>query len=296
MSNATNWMLGLLLVAVVVVIGLLAVLVFTDDQPAADSTTTTSSALASTTTTGESTTSSATSSTTAAPSSTTSEASSTTSTSTVARPDVRNAEEAAEAYIAALGSGDTATGWVLLAPEAQAAVGSFDAFDDLATAFVEGFGGWRRATDVTVYENVMTRTFVGDITVVTYAGEVTREGITELGTLAVPVRGEGDGPYDVMWFFPEERVEFAVPEVTDPPASFPADGTFEILVPETVTFVKFAVDDLGEFEGLSDPPRRGTARVTASPNTDLAPGLHALTVLTIDGDFVVADAVAFVVE
>jgi hypothetical protein len=301
-SNAMSWLLGALLVAVLAVIGLLAVLVFRDDgESAGPSTTSPTATVTSSSTTGATTTttepSTTTTTTTTTSSTTTTTTSTTTSTTTtLPPPEVTTAREAADTFIAAVGSGDTASAWALLSATAQAAIGSFDAFDDLRTEFVEGFGVWRQATDVVAYENVMLGSEDGAVTVVTFAGEVTGEGITTYSTLALPVRAAPGGRYEVLWFVPAARTEFVVPAFVDPPQGFPADGTFEVLVPDTVTVVRFALDDLGAIGVEPEAPSGGTARAVLTPDEDLPSGLHVLTVMTVGGDVFVADAVPFLVE
>ena len=298
-SKAMYWLLGGLLVAVIVVIGFLAAIVFGgDEDQALDSTTSSTEAGVTTTTEAgeETTTTVGETTTTVAETTTTTVADTTTTTAPVERPNVRSADEAAKAYVSALGSGDTATGWTLLSPDAQAAVGSYENFESLATEFVEGFGAWSGASDVDVYENLMAEGVSGDITVVTFAGEITSEGITAFSTLALPIRETTGGEFEVLWFAPPQRTDFVAPEGTDPPEVFPADGTFQVLVPEGVTTVKFAVNELGAVSGALGSPSGGSILVTVTPAGDLPAGEHILTVLTIAGDVVVADAVPFVVE
>ncbi len=298
-SQAMNWLLGGLLVAVLVVIGFLAAIVFGgDDDQALDSTTTTTEVGATTTTEegAETTTTVAETTTTVAETTTTTVPATTTTIAAVERPNVRSADEAAKAYVSAVGSGDTATGWTLLSADAQASVGSYETFESFATDFVEGFGAWSNARDVEVYENLMAEGVAGDITVITFAGEVTAEGITAFSTLALPIRETTGGEFEVLWFVPSQRTDFVAPEGTDPPAVFPADGTFQVLVPEDVITVKFAVNELGAIAGALGSPSGGSILATVTPAGDLPTGQHILTVLTIAGDVVVADAVPFVVE
>lgn len=296
-SRALYWLLGLLLVGVLIVIGFLAAIVFGgDEEQAADSTTSTIAPVTTTTVVGETTTTGAEDTTTTVAETTTTTVPETTTTTAIVRPDVQSPEEAARAYVTALGSGDTAVGWELLAPEAQGAIGSFENFDDLAPEFVEGFGAWSRAADLAIYENVMTTSVAGEVTVVTFAGQVNAEGTTSFSTLAIPIWKSGGGLYEVMWFAPRERTTFVAPEGSDPPAVFPADGTFEVLVPDTVTTAKLAVNDLGAVDGVLEAPDGATIRVTVTPDGSLPSGRHVLTVFTIAGDVMVADAVPFDVE
>lgn len=298
-STATVWLLAGILGALAILIVLFVFfLTRDDDQQAAADLSTTTTGEATTTSEAETTTSTSeeTTTTTEAETTTTSEETTTTTSeaTTTSAPAVvaTSAQDAAIRWINAIGAGDIDTAWALVAPASQDAVGGRSGFEGLFIELSEGFGAWANASPRTLYTNEVRLVGVADLWIVTLAGRVTQEGTTFDSAAAIPVLGSGSGPYLVRPFERGDLVEFVTPPFSDPPAVFAADGTFEMLVPETSTAQLF-VDDQVRIDPAIEAAGGGNARATGTPDAPLAPGRHALTVLYVDQGLVHAEALAF---
>lgn len=185
-------------------------------------------------------------------------------------------QQAVGDLLAALG-GDTARAWELLTDAAQASFGGYAQFQDLTTEYAEGLAQFVDAP--------RTAVDLGDgRSVVTAAGEVTREGATEVDAYALGVRG---GRVDLL--SPTQPIAVSV-EVPSPGSSVPPGAELRALVPAQS---RPAVTVDGEQQQFRSAAADGDRQVvTLSP--DLAPGDHVLTVAAVRADgVVVAGAVAF---
>ncbi len=299
-SPATVWLLAGILGALAILIVLFVFfLTRGDDEPAATDLSTTTTEETTTTTEAETTTSSPeeTTTTTEAETTTTTEETTTTTTEATTTSTGRvvvatSAREAALQWINSISTGDVDTAWALVAPSSQDALGGFAAFEGIFTELSEGFGAWATASPRTVYANEVRLVGVADLWVVTFEGQVTQEGNTVDSAAAIPVSGSGSGPYLVRPFERGDLVEFVAPPFSDPPAVFPADGTFEVIVPDGST-VQLFVDDTVRLDPAMEASGGGSARATAAPESPLGTGRHALTVLYVNQGDVHAEAVAF---
>ena len=202
----------------------------------------------------------------------------------VAGDEQATAIDVVDRYIEAVAAGDLAGAWDLLDPRSQAALGSFESFDGLASALAEGIGAWSGAQD--------RMTFVHDVGVadgatawsVTLLGTVAQEGPPDLAAAAMMVYTDGStatvspfedpfGEAGFLFFEPAEGSELA------------ADRGVVFGLPVGVDPEAVLVDDRPVTpEALSATDVDGETRNFAIVEPGWSTGDHAVTVVaTADG-------------
>jgi hypothetical protein len=110
------------------------------------------------------------------------------------------AEQAARAWVEAVGAGDFDRAWDLLADQSREATGGRAGFEASGSALAEGWGAWAGVPGVS-YRAVLLPGLAGDLpaelprlAVVTLTGVVEQEGTTAFRALSMAVRGTAEDP------------------------------------------------------------------------------------------------------
>lgn len=296
-TRTTNRLLGWVLAGLVVVIGLIVWTQIRDTgetvTPPLDTTTT--SLAAETTVVGETTTTGAEETTTtgAETTTTTTEAVTTTIPGFVAPT---TSAEAVRSFVTAIATNDLDTAWALMAQPSRDEVGSREQLEAYTQDYVEGYTAWASADEVAQYSNLVLSADEGEMYVVTLAGDIAGEGVTEFGTFSMPVTSPDESTFLVLAFLRGEAVEFIVPDGSaEPPAVVSNATIFEVLIPNPATSVYFAVDDDDMSEGIVTEHSDGSVSATTAYD-ELPPGDHVLTVFYVGENTLTADALPFTVQ
>lgn len=204
--------------------------------------------------------------------------------SVAAAPDRAQAEAAVAAFLDVLGR-DSERAWDLLTQRAQQGFGSFERFASTQSAYSEGLAQFAGARSRYLELGA-------GLGVLTLSGDITREGTTEYGAVALPVRAEG-GRTRIELAAQALQVEIEVPSWSEPAPSLPP-GTELVAYVHADARVTVAVDGITveAEESAADGDR---TRVSVRP--DLVAGRHVLTVSAVRADgLLVADAGAFTVQ
>lgn len=289
-SNATNWLLGAILVALIAIGAVLFLGGGDEIDTAATTTTSTTEAPvdeSTTTTAADTTTSTAaeTTTTTSTPETTTTSTEATTTTTQPA-DDAALAAAAVGAWIDAVAVSDTDAAWALMAPESQEAAGGRSGFDDMASALAEGFGAWADATSPTGEREpwVLTNEVESEVFVVSLAGNVTQEGTETQRATAIPVVIR-DGQALVQPFLRSDTVALQEPSLPEP-LEF-SDTSLVVQVPAGGDVAMFIMESALGFDVEADGD---VAVATSDPIVIEAGGRNVLTVVYWDDDVLHAEA------
>lgn len=220
--------------------------------------------------------------------------------STLTRAAADASVQAVQAWVGAVGAGDTQGAWAALGDASRAHFGSHAAFATEASALAEGYGAWAGVDPDDVVVTELGRRGDATLVVVTFVGTISQEGARQRRAEAFPVRIEG-GTARIEAFAFAGELEFLVPGPTGAGA-VRRDDELSVVVPRDVEAPTIRLDDgealvCGEDEGtelteLTDAPGQ---RCTYRPEGGIRAGRRVLTVafLAPNGGGVAAESVLF---
>lgn len=213
-------------------------------------------------------------------------ATTTTTTPLVAAPTFESAaEQAARAWVEAIGAGDFDRAWDLLADQSRAASRGRDGFDAARTALAEGWGAWSGVPGAS-YRAVSLPGVASDLpaelprlAVVTLTGVVEQEGTTAFRALSMAVRGTVEEPR--IDLFADAGIELHPGPDASGGARIPGRTVLGAYTPAAAK-VWFVLDDRvpaepGDVEGADGDQQWATF----TPTPALTSGQHALTVAAL---------------
>lgn len=203
------------------------------------------------------------------------------------------AQQAARAWVDAIGAGNFDRAWDLLADQSREATGGRSGFDASRSALAEGWGAWAGVPGVS-YRAVLLPGLGSDLpaelprlAVVTLTGVVEQEGTTDFRAVSMAVRGTAQEPR-VDLFAADVGIELH--PGPDPSGSTPIPGGTNLgAYTPSAAKVWFVLDDRapadpGDVQGADGDQQFATF----TPTPALTEGRHVLTVaaLMVNGQVV----------
>lgn len=195
------------------------------------------------------------------------------------------AEQAARAWVEAVGAGDFDRAWDLLADQSREATRGRDGFDTSRTALAEGWGAWAGVPGVS-YRVVSLPGLASDLpaelprlAVVTLTGVVEQEGTTAFRALSMAVRGTVEEPR--VDLFADVGIDLQPGPDASGGALIPGRTNLGAYTPAAAK-VWFVVDDRApagpdEVQGADGDKQFATF----TPTPALTSGRHVLTVAAL---------------
>lgn len=210
----------------------------------------------------------------------------TTTTPLVAAPTLESAaEQAARAWVQAIGAGDFDRAWDLLSDQSKKAIRGRDGFDASRTGLAEGWGAWSGVPGVS-YRVVPLPGVAGDrpselprLAVVTLTGVVEQEGTTAFRALSMAVRGTVEEPR--VDLFAHVGIELQPGPDASGRARIPGRTTLGAVTPAGAK-VWFVLDDRAPAAPDDLAGADGDQQwATFTPTPALTSGRHVLTVAAL---------------
>lgn len=213
-------------------------------------------------------------------------------------------EPAVLEWLDAIAAHDYRAAWEMLGPASRSKMGSFQAFESVASSDYRGIWGRWAGGAVDLYQTPAGSSDEGALVVVTMVAEVAQEGsqpALDAQTLVVGVTGDRVRIEPEIGQYPIELITPQAPQPVDPAvAGTPVspDVVFEAEVTKTRGTYFDVVDlGLGHVGKLDDRNPAGLRRTTWNPSSPLPAGRHILTVYSISsGGPVESTAVIFTVR
>lgn len=195
------------------------------------------------------------------------------------------AEQAARAWVAAVGAGDFDRAWDLLADQSREATGGRAGFDASRTTLAEGWGAWAGVPGVS-YRAVLLPDPASDppaerlrLAVVTLTGVVEQEGATAFRALSMAVRGTPEEPR--VDLFADVGIEPQPGPDVSGGAPIPGRANLGAYTPAAAK-VWFVLDDRAPADPDGIEGADGDQQfATFTPTPALTEGRHVLTVAAL---------------
>jgi hypothetical protein len=213
-------------------------------------------------------------------------------------------EPAVLEWLDAIAAHDYRSAWQMLGPATRSKMGSFQAFESVASSDYRGIWGRWAGAAADLYQTPAGSSDEGSLVVVTMVAEVAQEGskpALDAQTLVVGVTGDRVRIEPEIGQYPIQLITPQAPQPVDPAVArtpVSPDVVFEAEVTKTRGTYFDVVDlSLGHVGKLDDRNPAGLRRTTWNPSSPLPAGRHILTVYSISsGGPVESTAVIFTVR